>query len=280
MKVAVIGAAGAMGSFFTRYFLSRGDEVLCSDIKPVKTRGATFVRSEKAAAKDADAVIVATPMKTTVRVCRGLAPHMRRGSILVDISSVKGRALPLLAEISRKNHVRLLSVHPLFGPALDRYAGMRMAVVENGRSDSNRLAKTLFPGAWLVSMNAEAHDALMAVMLSLTHIVNIAYARVVADTISPSSYSRMATPSAALQTLLAEGVLSQDPSLCAGILRANEGSKQAVKRMALELLKLNHMLEGANERAFSKEFKRLARLFSANGSSMRKVYSAYAVLAD
>lgn len=140
-------------------------------------------------------------------------------------------------------------------------------------------AKRLFPEANLIPIGSEAHDTLMAIILSLTHLINMAYAEVVSDTISPSSFLEISTPSSALQCLLAEGVLSQDPSLCADIQSANKHTSLAVKKMARTLLRLNGMVENGHRTAFSTEFRRLARLFSADASSMRKVYRAYEALA-
>ena len=278
MKVAVIGAAGAMGSFFTRYFHERGDEVVRSDIRRAKLRGARVAPSAEAAAKSADVVLVATPLMTTASVCRRVAARMRDGSLLVEISSVKGSALNEIKESAKRSRVRLLSIHPLFGPSLRRHRGMRIAVIADAGAGALREAKRLFPEARLIPMNAEAHDALMSVMLSLTHIVNIAYARVVSDTISPDSFREIASPSFALQSALAEGVLSQDPSLIADIQAANHHTTLAVRGMALEILRLNEMLETGDKKAFYSEFGSLARLFSAGGSSMKKVYRAYEAL--
>jgi len=269
-----------MGGFFTRYFSARGEDVICSDVKPVRLRRVTVARSGVEAAKRADVVVVATPMRTTAKVSRTISRHMKAGSLLVDISSVKGDALPQLREIAERSGLKLLSIHPLFGPSLRRYKGMRIAVVEDEKSSSMTMAKRLFPGAKLFPMTADAHDALMAVMLSLTHLVSIAYAKAVADMMKPSSFIDIASPSSALQSALAQGVLSQGPSLCAGIQTANKHSALVVKGMAIELLRLNEMLQRGNEKAFAGEFRRLAKLFSADGSSMEKVYRAYDALAD
>ncbi len=279
MRIAVIGAAGAMGSFFARYFQSRGETVVGWDIRPIGLRGVAIASSRARAAEDSDAVLVATPMKTTAEVCRSVSAHMKAGSLLVEISSVKGTMLPKLKSIAEKHHVRLLSVHPLFGPSQQRYAGMRMAVIKDSGFNMMSDAKRLFPDANLIPIESEAHDRLMAVMLSLTHLINIAFAQVVAETVSPSSFLKISTPSSALQCLLAEAVLSQDPSLCADIQSTNKYTSWAVKKMARTILKLNGMVEGGQRTAFSAEFRRLSRLFSADDSSMRKVYLAYDVLA-
>jgi prephenate dehydrogenase len=268
-----------MGSFFARYFESRGDAVSRYDIKREVLRGQGVARSAEEAAKDADVVLLATPLRTTAEVCRMVCPKMRLGSMLVEISSVKGDSLTVMRRTAKKCGVRLLSLHPLFGPAQRGFSRMKMAVIVGAETGATKEARNLFPKAKLIPMSADAHDVLMAVMLTLTHLVNIAYAKAVAETISPRSFKEFAPPSSLLQTALAEAVLSQDPSLVWEIATSNRHTTDATRNLAFELLKLNEVIQRGNKRGFATEFKRLARMFSSNETSMRKVYQACDALA-
>jgi prephenate dehydrogenase len=274
MKVAVIGVAGAMGSFFASYFLARGAEVVGFDSRRARLPGIPDTKSQSSATKDADIALVATPFETTAKVCTRALNQMREGSLLIEISSVKGNVVSDLRRLAAKNRVRFLSIHPMFGPLLQRYGGMRIVVITEGAATLGE-AKRLFPDAKLIPMSVEAHDALMAVMLSLTHLANIAYAKVVSETISPRTFTEVASPTSALQSALAQGVLSQDPSFIASIQTANRHTTSAVRRMALELLRLNEMLVGHDEKAFSAEIRALRRLFAADDTSMKRIYRAY-----
>jgi len=267
-----------MGSFFVRYFLSKGEEVVGSDIRERRQRGMLMAASDKAAAKESDVVLIATPMETTTAICRRLSAYMRKGSLLVEISSVKGRAFAALARFVGKRGVHFLSVHPMFGPALREYKGMRVAVIKEGMEDPLGEARRLFPEARLIPMNAEFHDRLMAVMLSLTHLVGMAYAQVISDVIDPHTFREIATPSSLLQLAIAEGLLSQDVALYSSIQFANAHTTEVVRSMALELMKLNEIVERGEERRFREQFKKLTRKFSVNKSSMEKVYRASTAL--
>ncbi|HUH99424.1 MAG TPA: prephenate dehydrogenase/arogenate dehydrogenase family protein, partial [Nitrososphaerales archaeon] len=97
MKVAVLGASGGMGSFFVRYFLERGYTVRGSDPRGRGRRSVgdlqrrlVSVSSNGEAVRGVDLTLMAVPMDDTLKVAEEVIPKMKRGSTLVEISSVKG----------------------------------------------------------------------------------------------------------------------------------------------------------------------------------------------
>lgn len=274
MKVAIIGSAGAMGSFFMQYFTSKGNEVAGSDVVGAGERSARLTSSNTEATKDADAVLIATPLDTTVTVCRQVIPRLRAGAVLIEISSVKDKALAQVRKAAERRGASLLYIHPLFGPSLSTSKGMKIAVVRQGRDKSMDLARRLFPDVMLFPMSAEVHDMLMAILLSLTHVTNIAYAKVVSDIIPPNEFKKLATPTSLLQLTLAESVLAQDPSLYAPIQTKNRFSAEVIRNMVVELLKMNGMIERGDTKKFQMHFVELTRLYSVDPSTVKKVYRA------
>lgn len=278
MKVTVIGSSGSMGSFFVRYFVSRGVQVVGSDFRKKRFPGMVFNPSNLLAVSGADVVLVATPMESILSVCRALAPNLKEGSVLVEVSSIKNDLPRRIGTLAGKRGAHLLSIHPLFGPSLVDYSGMKVCVIGGKNTAPTRLARKIFPEARLFPMSSEEHDRLMGLMLSLTHLVNLAYARVVSGNLKPSSFRAMATPSAFLQSLLAEAVLSQDPALVSRILFTNRFAAGHLKAYLEELSKLQQMLSSGEEAGFRDEHRSLAGAFSSSSHSMNKVYRAGAAV--
>ncbi|MDV3244061.1 MAG: prephenate dehydrogenase/arogenate dehydrogenase family protein [Nitrososphaerales archaeon] len=275
MKIAVIGSSGAMGSFFTHYFSSRGHAVVGSDEARKKGVGFTFVKTNAQAAKDADAVLLAVPIDRTLEVAELVSHSMRRGSLLIEISSVKGKTLRALRRVAERRDLRLLSVHPLFGPGLSKSDRMRVAVM-TGKGLSPSEAKTIFPDAKLARMTAEEHDRLMASVLSLTHLVNIAYAKALDSLVERGDFQRAATPTSTLQLSIAKSVLSQDPKLYSYIQFENRFTVRAVDALVEELVSLQTALKGGDRKSLERLMTVLAERFSAAGpKATEEVYRAF-----
>ncbi len=281
MKVSVIGASGGMGSFFARYFLERGDEVRGSDSSEgrVAIPGVVAVRTNAEAVKGCDVTVIAVPIDDTVKVAKELVGKLRPGSTLVEISSVKTQTLPALKKLVGKR-VSLLSIHPLFGPALESTRGMKVAViVGKGGADGPEasLAARLFPEARIIPMSLSEHDRSMAVVLSLTHILNVVYAGTASRFLTPEEFMRVSTPNSSMQLTLAEAVLAQDARLSFAIQAGNPYSKEVARAASRELKSVLSMIEASDRRAFDRHFSKLAKRYKTDkrgGAVIREIYSA------
>ena len=275
MKVAVIGAAGAMGSFFVKYFLGKGQEVVGSDQHRVVgfPEGFTFAGSNRDAALGADIVIVAVPMRMTANVVREISPSLKRGVKLVEITSVKGRMHAELRRIITLRKATLLSIHPLFGP-LSKSKNFKICVIGNKRDEVS--ARLLFPGAKTILLGAEEHDRLMAYALSLVHLLNLAFVSAVVSGVGVKDFKRIATPLASAQLNLGEAVLSQNPLLFAHIQAENTFLPDVLSSVISQLEEFRGWLQLRDATKFEKQFYELAARFRRTNldESLRWVYLA------
>jgi len=279
LKVAVIGSSGGMGRFFTEYFLLQGHEVTGSDLRKATVRDPRFVSalSNREAVQGADAVLVATPIDTTVETVREVAPKLKRGATVIEISSLKRKIIGRLRPMLAKRGVTLLSLHPLFGPSLASSEGMKICVIPTSPK-SRELAQGLFPDAILIPMKEREHDRAMAVVLSLTHLVNIAYAGTIAKHFGAERFRSLETPTSSVQLSLAEGVLSQDPSLYSYIQLENEFSARFAGELIEQLTVFKRMIEKKQRKAFERRFSALARRYADDSkTAMERVYEAFEV---
>ncbi len=285
MRVAVLGASGGMGSFFARYFLGRGDTVRGSDIgkrgvAPQKAGGKlSYLRTNSEAVKGCDVTVIAVPMDSTLKVAKEVAANLKPGSTLVEISSVKGETLPALRRAAGDG-VELLSIHPLFGPALESMKGMKIAVIVGKGGEGDRqtaVAQKLFPEARIIPMSRKEHDKTMAVVLSLTHLLNVVYAGTVSQFLSPEEFMKASTPNSSMQFALAEAVLAQDARLSYAIQAWNPYSQKVARAASRELKRVLAMIESSDWEAFDEHFSKLSKKYSSGKrgrAAIREIYSA------
>jgi prephenate dehydrogenase len=285
LRVAVLGASGGMGSFFARYFLERGDTVRGSDSKARKEppaggrRPASFSTNAEAV-KGCDVTVIAVPMESTLKVAKEVAGKLKPGSALVEISSVKGETLPALRKLVGEK-VTLLSIHPLFGPALESTRGMKIAVIARRKGGADgpevALAKRLFPDSRIIPMSRKEHDRAMAVVLSLTHLLNVVYAGTVSQFLSPDEFMRVSTPNSSMQLTLAEAILAQDARLSYAIQAGNVYTGKVARAASRELKRVLAMIESSDWEAFDEHFSRLSKRYKTDeraSTVIREIYSA------
>ena len=278
MKVAVLGASGGMGSFFVRYFLEKGDTVRGSDPGRRKgDRGLASFPTNAEAVRGCDVTVMAVPMDSTLEVAREVAAKLKPGSTLVEMSSVKGETLPALRKLLGEK-VTLLSIHPLFGPALGSTKGMKIAVIASKkRGPEAALARSLFPDSRIIPMSRKEHDKTMAVVLSLTHLLNVVYAATVSQFLSPEEFMRVSTPNSSMQLTLAEAILAQDARLSYGIQAGNEYTGNVARAASRELKRVLETIEKSDWKAFEEHFSELSKRYKSDkraSSVIREVYSA------
>ncbi|AKU95792.1 Prephenate and/or arogenate dehydrogenase [Labilithrix luteola] len=161
-SVGIIGATQGMGAFLARVLKNGGFEV--------ETMGlGEGPKAEEVASRN-DLVIVAVPIAATVDVIRRIAPHVRPGACLMDITSIKSAPLKAMLEAAPEG-VDVVATHPMFGPHGGDFDRQKV-VLCRGRGDAAfARVKKLFEsfGAETIEATAEEHDAQMALIQVLVH---------------------------------------------------------------------------------------------------------------
>lgn len=251
MKVAVIGGAGRMGAWFVDHFSSMGFPTVISDTRVEAARsvasavGVELSESNIGAVKNADIALICVPIEETPEVISEIAPHMRRDVILAEVSSVKEQAVEALREAASLG-VRPLSIHPMFGPAAESLKGKTIVVIPviDGDVEAD-LTKRLFDEAEIVVSEQREHDQVMAVVLSLTYLMNLAFAKVLSDE-DLISMKKLAGTTFTLQLAIAESIVGENPHLVASLLKENRFTELYVDRFIEEVKRIKELKGGSN----------------------------------
>ena len=246
MRIAVIGGAGLMGAWFVKYFISKGFSTVLADLrmdaakKVAHAYGAELAYSNIHAVEGADVAFVCVPIEEIMKVVLEIAPHMRKDSIIAEISSIKNPTLEALRTSARMG-LKPLSLHPLFGPTADKLKGETIVVVPVVDEFAEvAYAKQLFDEAELFASEFEEHDRAMAVILSLTYFVNIAFAGILRKEDLPL-LRRLAGTTFTVQLAVTEGVMNEDPNLVVSLLKENPFSQRYIDDFLKETKRLKEL---------------------------------------
>jgi prephenate dehydrogenase len=176
-------------------------------------------------------VVLATPVACLAEIIDMVAPHIRPGSLVLDVGSVKVRP----ADIMRRGlpeHAEIVATHPLFGPqsARDGIAGLKIAVCPIRGRGGFRMAAFFRKALRLnvIMTTPEEHDREAATVQGLTHLI----AKVLVQ-MEPLP-TRMTTKSFDLLLAAVDMVRHDAPEVFAAILRANPHAPK-VRRRFFEL---------------------------------------------
>jgi len=135
-----------------------------------------------AAVKDADLVIICTPLGAYKDVGIEIAPHLKAGAIVSDVGSVKLHVFETLAPVL-PDHVHLVPGHPLAGTeysgpdsgfaALFENRWALLTPAEDTDADAIQKVTTLWErcGAMVEVMDATHHDQVLAITSHLPHLI-------------------------------------------------------------------------------------------------------------
>ena len=244
-----------MGRWLVHYLTDQGHEVTVSDARyeaaesVAKATGAKLAKSNCEAARTTEVIFLSTPIDATPSILEEISSETRRGTSIVEISSLKSHIIPVLEKIAGKG-VRTVSIHPLFGPGVQDITAEKIALVPvSDPSSEFKMAKALFPGVELVVVDAEEHDKAMALTLSLPHFLNIAFASVVGEE-DINVLKKLGGTTFALQLVLSEGVMTEDPTLYASIQMNNEYTSRFLDRFLSKAEALKQHVSGKDPRKF------------------------------
>lgn len=161
-SIGVIGGTQGMGAFVAKVFRSGGYEV--------ETTGLEEGRPAEEVAASNDIVLLAVPIASTVEMARRVGPHVRPGSCLIDITSIKRQPVAAMIE-STPESVDVVGTHPMFGPHGLDFDRQKVVLCRGRGGVWFERIKKLYEafGAETIESTPDEHDAHMALIQVLIH---------------------------------------------------------------------------------------------------------------
>ena len=142
-----------------------------------------FFFEAETALKDADCVIICTPVGSFEKILTTLKPYWSNNTIYSDAGSTKGSVVEALKTVFGKIPANFVPAHPIAGAEksgveaalIDLYKNKRLILTPVAKTDENATAKmTEFwekIGSDVVIMDVAHHDAVLAATSHLPHIL-------------------------------------------------------------------------------------------------------------
>ena len=251
-RALVIGGLGRMGEWMSRYLDMVGYRV---DVADQVNRDTPFDRVEDwhGVVNDYDLIVVAVPLRPSNDILLRLA-ELKPECLVFDIGSLKSPMREGL-DAMRESGCRVCSVHPMFGPDEIGLSGRHILFVDVGSQQAITEARALFAhtAADCVELSLEEHDEVMAWILGLSHLVNIAFAGTLAQSgekvpllkqISSSTFNA--------QLDVATKVVSENPHLYYEIQKGNVNTADVSEQFRIVLGELVTAVTSGDESVFTR----------------------------
>jgi chorismate mutase/prephenate dehydrogenase len=250
-RALVIGGLGRMGVWMSRYLDMVGYGVDVADVAE-KDSPFTLVDDWEAVVDDYELIVVAVPLRPSNDILLRLAA-IRPKCLVFDIGSLKSPMREGLDAL-RDNGCRVCSVHPMFGPDEIGLSGRHILFVDVGNREALEEARALFAhtAADCVDLSLEEHDEVMAWVLGLSHLVNIAFGATLADSGEAVPLLRQISSSTfSAQLKIATQIASENPHLYYEIQQGNANTSEVTEHFRKVLDELVRSVCEGDEAVFT-----------------------------
>lgn len=175
MKIGIIGGSDGLGKTLVYYFRDEFDVTITArdhqkGRKVADELNVNYVESNTQLAEMSDMLIISVPINNTPSVIREVGPFMRKGSVMIDVTSIKEEPLKAMEEYLPPN-VEYIPTHPIFGPRTTEVDNQIIALTPTKKGKwypkvYNYLAEK---NMRIIETTAKHHDYMMSIVQVLTH---------------------------------------------------------------------------------------------------------------
>ncbi len=183
MQLAVIGGTRGLGNWIADFLKERGYDVTITGrnsligMETSKKMGVSYTSNNIEAAMGAQIVILAVPVDVTPQIIKEIAPHLKEGSLLVDVTSVKEEPTQAMEEYI-PDGVEFIPTHPMFAPRIKSLDGQVIVLtpLSKGKWYEKVIKFLESENARVIETTPRIHDQMMSIVQGLTHFAYISIA--------------------------------------------------------------------------------------------------------
>jgi prephenate dehydrogenase len=289
MRIAIIGGYGKMGRWLARALRAEvGLDVTIAGRDGAKLREAAQQLGVAAAPAaeavgNADAVILSVPIDSFEAICKELAPAVRHGQYIFDVTSIKARPVEIMHKYF--GGCRVLGTHPMFGPGAATVSGQRFVLTPTN-AEERSLAGIIHRyleerSAKVAIMSPAEHDELMAIVLGLSHFIALVSADTLlslgkikgAEAVSGTTYRLLLT--------LAEAVVSEDPEFYSTLQMNLPGLAEIEDIFLAKARDWASIVKGRDAQSFARRMDQIKSRFAQEDPKFTDAYNdAYRLLGE
>ncbi|RZN42987.1 MAG: prephenate dehydrogenase [Methanosarcinales archaeon] len=277
MKILIIGGTGELGQWFTRFFSRLGHEVAVRGrsgrVDIAQRLGVAYAHDQDKAVRESDIVVISVPIDATEATIEEIAPKMVRGSLLMDMTSIKKSPLDAMERLAPEG-VEVIGTHPMFGPSIPDIRGQTVMITPSSRC--GRWLPYIInlldgEGANVEVVDAGMHDRVMAVVQGLTHFAYISIGATFQSLDFEVSESRkFMSPVYEIMLDFVGRILGQNPHLYAMIQTNNPAVAEVREAFITECIRLSELVSSSSIDDFYDLMKNAAAHFGDTESALKR----------
>lgn len=267
MQVAVIGGTRGLGKWIANFLKKKGYKVIITGRNSIMGEaiaskiGVSYTSDNIKASSDSDVVILAVPIDVTPQTIKEIAPHIRKGCLLLDVTSVKELPAKVMYEHAPEG-VEVLPTHPMFGPRVRSLDGQVVVLTPKNHGQWYQKVVDFLETeqARVLVTTPEDHDRMMSIVQGLTHFAYISVASAIERMKIDVKQSRnFASPIYSLMLDMIARIVAQNPYLCYSIQTQNRYIPEVHDAFMETFHDLKSMVDHKNQDGFVKAMSSAAK---------------------
>ena len=282
MNVGIIGGSSGLGKTII-YYLRDDFDVFISGRDHKKGRevaseaDVNYLESNEELANISDILIISVPIQNTEDVIREVAPFIKEGSVMIDVTSVKEGPSKTMAEVVADN-VDYIPTHPIFGPRTTRLDNQVIVLTPDRKGEWYERVYNYLDGKnmRIIETTAEKHDYMMSIVQVLTHFSFISTASTIEKLkVDLSETEDYESPIYNLMIDLIARIVAQNPYLTYNIQAMNENGPKIRNTFTEAALELRDVINSGDSEKFveiaNKATKHMGDIKNALGRSDKAI---------
>ncbi|WP_407414183.1 prephenate dehydrogenase [Methanobrevibacter sp.] len=257
MNVGIIGGSSGLGRTLIYYFRNDFDVFISGrdhnkGRKVADEAGVNYIESNEELTKISDLLVISVPIHNTSDVIREVAPFMKPGSVMVDVTSIKEEPTKTMSEVLPDN-VEYVPTHPIFGPRTTELDNQVIVLTADRKGEWYEKIRSYLESKNMrvIETTAEKHDYMMAVVQVLTHFSFISTASAIEKLkIDISETEDYESPIYNLMIDMIARIVSQNPYLTYYIQFMNNNGDKIRNTFAEAVLEIRDAINDGNEEKF------------------------------
>ena len=288
MQVAVIGGTRGLGNWIANFLKESGCDVIITGRNSLRGKeisekiGVFYTSNNIEAASKAEIVIAAVPIDVSSKIIMEVAPHLKEGSLLMDVTSVKEEPSRVMEEFI-PDGVEFIPTHPMFGPRIKSLEGQVVVLtpLDKGKWYEKVIKFLESENTRVIETTPQIHDQMMSIVQGLTHFTYISIAVTLERFQVDVKMSRkFASPVYSLMLDMIARIVSQNPYMYYSIQTQNHYVAEVHKQFSSTIDELNDILTHNNEERFVEVMSSAAKYLDDLEASLGRSDKAISVLTE
>ena len=257
MNIGIIGGSDGLGKTLIYYFRDEFDVYITGrdhnkGRNVADEAGVNYIESNAGLANISDMLIISVPMQHTCDVIHEVAPFMKEGSVMIDVTSVKEEPTKTMAEVL-PDTIEYIPTHPIFGPRTTNLDNQVIVLTPDKKGKwYDKVYKYLeSKNMRVIETTSEKHDFMMSIVQVLTHFSFISTASAIEKLkVDISETEDYESPIYNLMIDMIARIVSQNPYLTYNIQSMNPNGPKIRNTFAESVIELRDVINNEDDEKF------------------------------